>query len=179
MMELKLRQAAFADMLILNKVHRVTPEEIGGSRPGSTTVHRYRLVEHPAAMRPWTSWCRSAGLIPPDSMAHRHRTSPLLLLTVRIPLVGSTCMAMGTTTRRPSGRGATKRQRRFPGSAAGHGAPAPGQRVPLQRRVHTAEAPGRRVILQVVGKRVDIAVGNAWRAENHGTGSSPSAPTMA
>jgi G3E family GTPase len=28
--------------------------------------------------------------------------------------------------------------------------------------VHTAEEPGRRVILQVVGKRVDIAVGDAW-----------------
>ncbi|HEY5866837.1 MAG TPA: GTP-binding protein, partial [Candidatus Tectomicrobia bacterium] len=28
--------------------------------------------------------------------------------------------------------------------------------------VHTTEAPGRRVILQVVGKRVDIAVGDTW-----------------
>ena len=28
--------------------------------------------------------------------------------------------------------------------------------------VHTAEEPGRRVILQVVGKRVDIAVGDEW-----------------
>ena len=28
--------------------------------------------------------------------------------------------------------------------------------------VHTVEEPGRRVILQVVGKRVDIAVGDEW-----------------
>jgi len=30
--------------------------------------------------------------------------------------------------------------------------------------VHTADEPGRRVILQVVGKRVDIAVGDEWNA---------------
>ncbi len=31
--------------------------------------------------------------------------------------------------------------------------------------VHTAEEPGRRVILQVVGKRVDIAVGHEWNGK--------------
>jgi hypothetical protein len=31
--------------------------------------------------------------------------------------------------------------------------------------VHTAEEPGRRVILQVVGKRVDIAVGDGWNGK--------------
>ena len=32
--------------------------------------------------------------------------------------------------------------------------------------VHTTEEPGRRVILQVVGKRVDLAVGNEWGARD-------------
>ena len=32
----------------------------------------------------------------------------------------------------------------------------------MQGVVHTTEEPGRRVILQAVGKRVDIAVGQEW-----------------
>ena len=50
-------------------------------------------------------------------------------------------------------------RRSFIGSGAGSGAQAPGQRLPMH---HTAEEPGRRVILQVVGKRVDIAFGDEW-----------------
>ena len=99
MMELKLRQVAFADMLILNKVDLVAPEEIERTRPGSTTVSiAIGLSRHPAE--------RAAGVI------------------------------------------------------------------------HSAEEPGRRVILQVVGKRVDIAVGCDGTAVNHGPGSSPSGRMM-
>ena len=46
MMELKLRQVAFADMLILNKVDLVTPEEIERIKAWlDDRFHRYRLVE--------------------------------------------------------------------------------------------------------------------------------------
>ena len=46
MMELKLRQVAFADMLILNKVDPVTPEEIERIKAWlDDRFHRYRLVE--------------------------------------------------------------------------------------------------------------------------------------
>ena len=46
MMELKLRQIAFADMLILNKVDLVTPEEIERIKAWlDDRFHRYRLVE--------------------------------------------------------------------------------------------------------------------------------------
>src|SRR5688572_17047851 len=46
MMELKLRQVAFADMLILNKVDLVTPEEIARIKAWlDDRFHRYRLVE--------------------------------------------------------------------------------------------------------------------------------------
>ena len=46
MMELKLRQVAFADMLILNKVDLVTPEEIDRIKAWlDDRFHRYRLVE--------------------------------------------------------------------------------------------------------------------------------------
>ncbi|MDP9811277.1 G3E family GTPase [Rhizobium tibeticum] len=45
MMELKLRQVAFADMLILNKVDLVTPEEIERIKAWlDDRFHRYRLV---------------------------------------------------------------------------------------------------------------------------------------
>ena len=45
-MELKLRQVAFADMLILNKVDLVSREEIGRIRAWlDDRFHRYRLVE--------------------------------------------------------------------------------------------------------------------------------------
>ena len=46
MMELKLRQVAFADMLILNKVDLVSPEEIERIKAWlDDRFHRYRLVE--------------------------------------------------------------------------------------------------------------------------------------
>src|SRR5260221_6733283 len=46
MMELKLRQVAFADMLILNKVDLVTLEEIERIKAWlDDRFHRYRLVE--------------------------------------------------------------------------------------------------------------------------------------
>src|SRR5260221_14754888 len=46
MMELKRRQVAFADMLILNKVDLVTPEEIERIKAWlDDRFHRYRLVE--------------------------------------------------------------------------------------------------------------------------------------
>ena len=46
MMELKLRQVAFADMLILNKVDLVTPAEIERIKAWlDERFHRYRLVE--------------------------------------------------------------------------------------------------------------------------------------
>ena len=35
--------------------------------------------------------------------------------------------------------------------------------------VHTAEEPDRRVILQVVGKRVDLAVEHEWNGRDPGT----------
>src|SRR5262245_46602658 len=45
-MELKLRQVAFADMLILNKVDLVTPEEIERIKAWlDDRFHRYRLVQ--------------------------------------------------------------------------------------------------------------------------------------
>ncbi len=78
-----------------------------------------------------------------------------------IPIVGITFMVMGTITRRSSGRGATKRKSVFL-EAWKKRASFPASIYRCKGVVHTAEEPGRRVILQVVGKRVDIAVGDEW-----------------
>ena len=111
----------------------------------------------------WKSCCRSAGLIPPDSMAHLRMTSPIILLTVMIPIAGITShghrhdhtQAFSTwsyETQEPLSLEALRETaRKLPASV-----------YRCKGVVHTAEEPGRRVILQVVGKRVDIAVGDAW-----------------
>lgn len=96
---------------------------IGDGDLVSLTTRRGRAVfgssRHPAEMCLWKSCCRSAGLVPPDSMADLHMTSPIILLTVMIPIVGITFMAIGTITRRSSGRGATKRKSLFPWKRCG------------------------------------------------------------
>ena len=110
MMKLKLRQVAFADMLILNKVDLVTPE-IGRVKAWlDDRFHRYRLVEASGETCRWRSCCRSAGSIPRVLRPPLHTRSPGWLPTVTIPIVGITLVAIGTTTRRSSGRGATKRR---------------------------------------------------------------------
>ena len=164
MMELKLRQVAFADMLILNKVDLVTPEEIARIKAWlDDRFHRYRLVEALAEMCLSKSCCRSAGLIPRNSMTRLRITSPIMLPTVMIPIAGITFMAIGHDhsqvfktwsyeAKEPLSLEALRETaRKLPASV-----------YRCKGVVHTAEEPGRRVILQVVGKRVDIAVGDAW-----------------
>ena len=120
MMELKLRQVAFADMLILNKVDLVTPEEIERIKAWlDDRFHRYRLVEASRGNVP-LEILLSVGRFDPSQLdaAPLHRgTQPSP--TVMIPIVGITFMAIGTITRRSSGRGATKRKSPFPWKPCG------------------------------------------------------------
>ena len=112
MMELKLRQVAFADMLILNKVDLVTP---AGDRADQSMARRplpslsaRRGIRRKCA--PGNPACRSAGSILPDLMPYLHTRSPAILPAVMAAIVAVTFMAIGATTRRSSGRGATKRK---------------------------------------------------------------------
>ena len=116
MMELKLRQVAFADMLILNKVDLVTPEEIERIKAWlDDRFHRYRLVEASGGNVP-LEILLSVGRFDPAQLdgTPRHHDQPIILLTVMIPIVGITFMVIGTITRRSSARGATKRKSLFP-----------------------------------------------------------------
>jgi G3E family GTPase len=164
MMELKLRQVAFADMLILNKVDLVTPEEIERIKAWlDDRFHRYRLVEASGGNVPLeillsvgrfdpsrfdvTPPHRRPGH-PPDCddlecghQAHDHRND-------RARVFGT----WSYETEEPLSLEALRdTARQLPASV-----------YRCKGVVHAAEEPGRRIILQVVGKRVDIAVGDEW-----------------
>ena len=164
MMELKLRQVAFADMLILNKVDLVTPEEIERIKAWlDDRFHRYRLVEASGGNVP-LEILLSVGRFDPSRLdgtpphdqpdhppdcddpdcghhvhGHRHDHAQVF-------------RTWSYETEEPLSLEALRETaRKLPASV-----------YRCKGVVHTAEEPGRRVILQVVGKRVDIAVGDEW-----------------
>lgn len=166
LMELKLRQAAFGDLLVLNKVDLVAPEEIGRIKAWlDERFHRYRLVQ------------TSHGNVPLEILLSVGRFDPLQLdefLSVEdsdhFPdcrdrncrhrlhyrrhdhaQVFSTCSY--ETTEPLSLEALREAARKLPASI-----------YRCKGFLHTVEEPGRRVILQVVGKRVDIVVGNKWNS---------------
>ena len=160
---MKLRQIAFADLLILNKVDLVGRENIAGIRGWlDEHFHRYRLIEaqqcdvplevllgvgrfdpeqfdreglHDPACRDRN--CRHGHHENLDKHDHRRMFSTWSYET-DVPLSLDTL------------REAT---RRLPASV-----------YRCRGIVHSAEAPGRRAILQVVGKRADLSVADEWGA---------------
>jgi G3E family GTPase len=148
MMELKLRQVAFADMLILNKVDLVSPEEIERIKAWlDDRFHRYRLVEASGGNVP-LEILLSVGRFDPSQLdaapPHEEPSHP-----------PDHTQTFRTWSYEPEGplslEALRETARRLPASI-----------YRCKGVVHTAEEPGRRVILQVVGKRVDIAVGDEW-----------------
>ncbi len=152
-MELKLRQIAFADMLILNKVDLVTPEEIERIKAWlDDRFHRVRLVE------------ACGGDVPLEILLSVGRFDPAQLDTSTLD-DHVDCADPGKPhdhsqvfrtwsyeTDEPLSLEALQESaRRLPAGV-----------YRCKGVVHTVEAPGRRTILQVVGKRVDIAPGGAW-----------------
>ena len=164
MMELKLRQVAFADMLILNKVDLVTAEEIERIKAWlDDRFYRYRLVEASNGNVPLEILLsvgrfdpsrldarppRQAPSHPPDCddpncehRAHDHRHDHAQVFRT-----------WSYETSEPLSLEALRETaRKLPASV-----------YRCKGVVHAAEEPGRRVILQVVGKRVDIAVEGGW-----------------
>ncbi len=163
-MELKLRQVAFADMLILNKVDLVSAEEIGRIKTWlNDRFHRYRLVE------------TSGGNVPLEILLSVGRFDPARLdgtpphdqanhpADCDDPDCGHHVHGRGRDhsqvfrtwsyeTDEPLSLEALREAaRKLPASI-----------YRCKGVVHASEEPDRRVILQVVGKRVDIAVGDEW-----------------
>ncbi|MES2923777.1 MAG: GTP-binding protein [Verrucomicrobiota bacterium] len=162
MMELKLRQVAFADMLILNKVDLVSREEIARIKAWlDDRFHRYRLVEASGGNVP-LEILLSVGRFDPAQLddtpeesshfhdchdphcghhAHDHRNDHTQAFRT-----------WSYETDEPLSLEALRETaRKLPASI-----------YRCKGVVHTADEPGRRVILQVVGKRVDIAMGDTW-----------------
>ena len=145
MMELKLRQVAFADMLILNKVDLVSRQEIARIKTWlDDRFHRYRLVE------------ASGGNVPLEILLSVGRFDPAQLGDADPHNQSGDHSQVFRTWRyeaeEPLSLEALRETaRRLPAGV-----------YRCKGVVHTVEEPGRRVILQVVGKRVDIAVGDEW-----------------
>ena len=163
MMELKLRQVAFADMLILNKVDLVAPEEIERIKAWlDDRFHRYRLVKASRGNVP-LGILLSVGRFDPaqldDTLPH-HQLDPA---DCEDPGCGhhvhghrydhtQDFSTWSYEADEPLSLDALRETaRQLPASV-----------YRCKGVLHTAEEPGRRVILQVVGKRVDIAVGDEW-----------------
>lgn len=163
-MELKLRQVAFADMLILNKVDLVAPEEIERIKLWlDDRFERYRLVQTSRGNVP-LEILLSVGRFDPSRLdstpPHKEPSHPS---EHDDPNCGYHLHGHGhdhaqvfrtwsyETEERLSLEAVRETARNLPASI-----------YRCKGVVHTAEEPGRRVILQVVGKRVDIAVGDEW-----------------
>ena len=124
MMELKLRQVAFADMLILNKVDLVTREEIERIKAWlDDRFHRYRLVE------------ASGGNVPLEILLSVGRFDPSRLDAACSRRSCDQPLAIGTATTQVFRTWSYEADRAsLPGRTARNRAPAPGQRLPMQRR---------------------------------------------
>ena len=145
-MELKLRQVAFADMLILNKVDLVSRKEIERIRAWlDDRFHRYRLVEACGGNVP-LEILLSVGRFDPAQLDdahqdcdHHHDHTHVFSTWSYESEAPLSLEALRETARK-----------------------LPASVYRCKGVVHTADEPGRRVILQVVGKRVDIALGDEW-----------------
>ncbi|MFC9833882.1 CobW family GTP-binding protein [Rhodococcus sp. NPDC127530] len=159
LMELKIRQMAFADLNILNKVDLVDRAQIDHIRAWlDSRFHRYRLVE------------ASHGDVPLDILLSVGRFDPVQAdLTLRA-LDSGGCTDPHCRHDHHSHHPSTT----F--STWGYESELPlslealrevVQKLPpdiyrVKGVIYTSDAPERRAVLQVVGKRVDIALQDQW-----------------
>jgi G3E family GTPase len=153
MMELKLRQIAFADMLILNKADLVSREQIGQIRAWlDEYFHRYRLVESTRGDVP-LEILLSAGRFDPAQLDaktnHHHHCAGAHCDHHDHSEVFST---WSYETDEPFSLDALRETaRKLPASI-----------YRCKGVIHSIDEPQRRAVLQVVGKRVDISLENQW-----------------
>jgi hypothetical protein len=87
------------------------PHRPGGDRPGSKhgsmTFHRYRLVGHPG--RSPSRILLGRPVDPSRLTGHLQQISPTIHIPVKVPIASIPLIAIGAITRSCSRRGATKR----------------------------------------------------------------------
>ena len=167
MMELKLRQVAFADMLILNKVDRVPPAEIERIKAWlDDRLHRYRLVEASGGNVPLEILvsvgrfdpARLDDTPPHDQAGHPHDCDD--------PDCGHHVRGVhGHRHDHTQAFSSWSYETQEPLSLEALREAASRLPVHVYRAkgvIYTADAPTRRAVLQVVGKRVDISLQDEW-----------------
>jgi G3E family GTPase len=157
-MELKIFQMACADMIILNKVDLVGREQVGKIKEWlDSRFHRYRLIEASHCDVP-LQVLLSVGRFDParlDADAHLaegHCTDPECRHEHHDRDHSKAFSTWSYETDRPLSLEALR------GAAS---------RLPVaiyraKGVIYTADAPQRRAVLQVVGRRVDISLGDEW-----------------
>ncbi len=155
-MELKTRQIAYADMLILSKTDLVGREEVGRIREWlDQRFGRYRLVEAPRGEVPMEILL-SSGRFDPSQMEDDH--APVdQCASGNCHHEGhqhhpATFSTWSFQTDRPLSLEALR-------SAASK---LPANIYRAKGVVYSCDAPDRRAVLQVVGKRVDISLQDEW-----------------
>ena len=152
LMELKLWQVAYADLLILNKVDLVGPEQFERVRGWlDEHMNRYHLIE---AVR-----CD----VPLDALLSvgRFDAMPTVTAAPSDGRVGSEATQALETWSYQADRPFELEAIR----AAASRLPANIYRA--KGILHGADVPDRQVILQVVGRRVDLSLGEAWTDREH------------
>ena len=161
LMDLKLRQVGFADMLILNKVDLAGPEKVEKVRAWlDDHFNRLRVVETNYCEVPYQILLGVGRFDPAQSLGSR---------AVEHGCAGRTCdddthghhhehnhskvfSTWSYETDKPLALDALREtMRKLPGTV-----------YRAKGVVHSTDAPQRRVVLQVVGRRVDISVQDEW-----------------
>jgi G3E family GTPase len=160
--ELKIRQIAFADMLILNKADLVSRDEIGRIREWlDEHFHRYRLVEATRGEVP-LEILLSAGRFDAAQLDHKPH--------YQHDCAGEHCdhheddhasvfSTWSYETDTPLSLGLLREVARK----------LPPNIYRCKGIISSAEEPSRRAVLQVVGKRVDISLAGGWNGRTSRT----------
>jgi G3E family GTPase len=164
MMELKLRQVAFADMLILNKVDLVTREEIERIKTWlDDRFHRYRLVEASGGNVP-LEILLSVGRFDPSQLdaapSHEHPHFPDCddhayghhHLHDHRQAHREAFSTWSFETDQPLSLEALRETARK----------LPATIYRAKGVIYASDSPARRAVLQVVGKRIDLSLQDGW-----------------
>ncbi|MGH8616356.1 MAG: CobW family GTP-binding protein [Burkholderiales bacterium] len=161
-MKLKLWQIAFADLLILNKVDLVTAGQLRKVRDWlDGHFHRYRLVEATRADVPleillsggrYDATATPTGGVAPHDHDDRACTDAQCRHDHRAEDHTQRFSTWSYETQRPLSLEALRQI----------AARLPANIYRCKGVIHSTDAPGVRAVLQVVGKRVDLALDGAW-----------------
>jgi G3E family GTPase len=152
LMELKLRQVGFADMVILNKVGLAGPEQVARVRAWlDDHFNRLRIVE--------TDYCQvpnqillGVGRFDPSQASTEHDCANPTCGEEHAHRHSDVFSTWSYETDQPLALEALREaMRKLPGSV-----------YRAKGVVYAADTPERRAVLQVVGRRVDIAVQDTW-----------------